>query len=169
MELVKYCPFFPEHGAPLPSQLIPGLSIIIDDGLIETALQFFQGHATCLRRLFGVMHPIAGVRQASGVSLGHPAKEGFDGPLSFGAIRGRLFSDDAKPIHQDLPRPFRRKNLASVMEDNCGLSKTRPGMLASCEADQVIFPLQALLDQAHVVLLASAGRERGQHRESLPF
>lgn len=38
------------------------------------------------------------------------------------------------------------------MEDNGGLAKTGPGMLTSSVADQMIFPLHADLDQAHVIL-----------------
>ncbi len=68
---------FPEHGAPLPSQRIPILLVIIDDGLNETALQFFQRHPSRLCRPRGVMDAVAGIGQASGVSLGHPAKDGF--------------------------------------------------------------------------------------------
>ena len=32
---------FPQHRASLPSQVVPGLVIIINDGLIETALECF--------------------------------------------------------------------------------------------------------------------------------
>src|SRR5216684_4441774 len=46
----------PEHRATLPSQLVPGLLVIIHDGLIETALQFFQGHASRLGGSSSVMH-----------------------------------------------------------------------------------------------------------------
>ena len=81
---LRYC-LFPEHTAALPSQGIPGLLIIIDDRLIETALQFFQGHASRLGSGLGVMHAIARVGQAPFKTLGHPAKERFDG--SFGLSR----------------------------------------------------------------------------------
>ena len=75
----------PEHRATLPSQLIPGLLIIIDDSLVETALQFFQRHASRLGGSRSVMHAIARVGQTSFKTLGHPAKERFDG--SFGQSR----------------------------------------------------------------------------------
>ncbi len=48
------------------------------------------------------------------------------------------------------------------MENNRRLAKTRPGMLTSSQADQLIFPFQAELDQAHVILLLErAERQNG--------
>jgi hypothetical protein len=76
---------FPQHTMTLSSKVIPGLLIIINDRLIETALQFFQGHASRLGSGLGVMHAIARVGQASFKTLGHPAKERFD--RSFGLSR----------------------------------------------------------------------------------
>jgi hypothetical protein len=58
-----------------------------------------------------------------------------------------LLGDDTKPIHEHLPRALGGEDLPSVMKDNRWLAKTRPGMLASSDADQVIFPFQADLDR----------------------
>ena len=63
-----------------------------------------------------------------------------------------LLSDDAKPIYQDRPSTLRGEDLPSVMEDDRWLSKTGPGMLTSIDANHMIFPFQAHLDQAHIVL-----------------
>ena len=69
----------PQHRASLPSQVVPGLVIIIHDRLIETAFECFQRHPAGLGCRVGRMHTIAGVGQAPFKPLGHPAKEGFDG------------------------------------------------------------------------------------------
>ena len=90
---LRHC-LFPEHTASLPSQGIPILLIIIHDCLIESAFQFFQGHASRLGRRFCVMGAIARVGQAPFKTLSHPTKERFDGPFRTRAIRGRLFGND---------------------------------------------------------------------------
>src|SRR2546422_988887 len=54
--------------------------------------------------------------------------------------------------YQDLACALGGEDLSSVMEDNRWLAVTGPGMLASREGDQVIFPFQALFHQAHVIL-----------------
>src|SRR5215469_16430652 len=55
---------FPQNFPPLPSKVVPGLLIIINDGLIETALQLFQRHASCLSCGFSVVDAIARVGHA---------------------------------------------------------------------------------------------------------
>src|SRR5437868_6314400 len=52
------------------------------------------------------------------------------------------------------------------MEDNGRLAKTGPGMLASIDADQVLFSFQADLDQAHVILFLEwpQGQDRTEDR-----
>src|SRR5205823_7968914 len=59
-----------------------------------------------------------------------------------------------------------RENLPPIMEDNGRLAKTRPAMLTAIDADQVIFPLHADLDQAHIVLLFEwpQGQDRAEDR-----
>src|SRR5438132_7264914 len=52
------------------------------------------------------------------------------------------------------------------MEDNGWLAVTGPGMLASSQADQMLFRLQRLLDQAHIILLLewAEGEDRSENR-----
>ena len=69
---------FPQHTGALPSQVVEGLLIIINDGLIETALQFFQRHASRLRRCFGIVDAVRRVGESLFKTLRHPPKERFD-------------------------------------------------------------------------------------------
>src|SRR5439155_18190748 len=124
----------------------------VNDSLIETALQFFQRHPSCLRRCVRIVDAIGRVEESLFKALRHPPKERFDRSFCGWSVWGRLLRDDAKPIYQDRPGALRGEDLSSVMEDDRRLSKTGPGMLTSSDANQVIFPFQAELDQAHIVL-----------------
>ena len=55
-------------------------------------------------------------------------------------------------LREDLTRALRGENFAAVMEDDGGFATTRPGMLASCPHDLVLFRLQGHLHQAHIIL-----------------
>src|SRR6266496_6011418 len=85
------------------------------------------------------------------------------------ARRWGLLRDHPQLIHEDLPCSLRGEDLPSIMEDNCGLAKTGPGMLASIDADQMIFSFQALLDQAHIVLLLEWSQRQDSAEDSSRF
>ena len=72
---------FPQHATALPSQFIPILLVIIDHRLIKAAFEFFQRHASRLRRSLGIVDPVGRVGQTAFKALGHPPKERLDGSL----------------------------------------------------------------------------------------
>src|SRR2546421_12809465 len=115
---------FPEHGAPLSSQLIPGLLVIIDDGLDEVAFEFFQRHPSCFRRRFCIMHTVARIGQTPLKALGHPSEEILHGAFRRRSVRRSLLRNDAKSIYQDLTRPLRGEDLSPIMEDDGRLAGT---------------------------------------------
>src|SRR5947209_3736082 len=75
----------PEDRTDLPTQPIPALLVIIHNGTVKIAFQFLKGHRSCSCRCFSIMDAVTGIGQTPRVSLGHPAKESFDG--SFGLSR----------------------------------------------------------------------------------
>src|SRR5437016_5541973 len=117
----------PKHVPPLSPKRVPSLLVIIHDCLIETVLQLFQDHASHLGCGFRIMHAVAGIGQAALKALGHPPKEGFDGSFRGWRVRGGLLRNDTKSIHQDLPRPFRRKDFPPIMKDDDWFAVTGPG------------------------------------------
>src|SRR5256885_26429 len=78
---------FLQHVTALLSQGIEVALVIINDGLVETALQFFQCHASRLRRCFGIVDAVRRVGKSLFKTFRHPTKESFDGSLRAWAIR----------------------------------------------------------------------------------
>ena len=85
----------------LLSQGIEFALIIIHDGLIETALQFFQRHPSRLRRRFGIVDTVRRVGKSSFQNVPSSTERAFRPFLLPMARTGGLLRDDAKPIYQD--------------------------------------------------------------------
>src|SRR5579884_2571209 len=68
---------FPQNMTALLSQGIEVSLVIINNGLIETALQFLQCHASRLRRYFSIVDTIRCVGESLFKTLRHPPKERF--------------------------------------------------------------------------------------------
>src|SRR5260370_16873965 len=98
---------FPMDGTFLPSQGIPILLVIIDDGLIETPLQFFQCHPPSLCRQRCVVYSMTGVGHASFKGLRHPPKKSFAAPFPSSSIWPTLSCPTPTPTTPPPPSTFR--------------------------------------------------------------
>src|SRR5215813_15082345 len=89
---------FPQNAAALSSQAVPILLVIINDRLIETALQFFQRHASRLRCCSGIVDTVRRVGKSLFKTFSHPSLERFAPSFCCWLIRRSSLTDPQQPL-----------------------------------------------------------------------
>src|SRR5262249_47043764 len=144
---------FPEDVALLPTQAIPILLVVINDGTDKIAFELLQRHATSFRRGLCIMDTVTGIGEYALKTLRHPAKDRLDGAFRRRAIGRGLLLVAPQAVPQYLACPLGGKNLPTVVKDRGWLPIAGPIVVAPGLQDEPIFRFQGAFEEPHVILL----------------